>query len=375
MGTNRNRIVWAIGSLVVVSMLVFGIALGGAIGYVVSNRLSDGPVQSSPVVSAPATLELAPVAAIDTPQVTEMEPLVVDESDSVEAVAEVLPAVVTVLNQTGRGGGSGTGFFVSEEGYVVTNNHVVEGATQLSVVYSQGGVAPAELIGTAPEFDLAVIKVDGPVPAVARWGDSSELPLGANVIAIGSALGRYQNTVTAGILSGFNRELGGLRALLQTDAAINSGNSGGPLINLGGQVIGINTLVVRGNFSNEAQGLGFAIPSNVARNVTEQLIADGEAKPAFLGIQYQPLNPQLVSEQGLNVSQGALLEEIVRNTPAERAGLQAGDIIVGVDGKPIDERNPLVSLLLEHVAGETITLEIVRDGQVYETTLTLGERA
>ena len=176
-------------------------------------------------------------------------------------------------------------------------------------------------------------------------------------------------------MSGFNRELGGLRALLQTDAAINSGNSGGPLINLGGQVIGINTMVVRGGFSGEAQGLGFAIPSNVARNVVQQLITNGEAKPAFLGIQYQPLNPQLVSEERLNVSQGALLEEIVGGTPAARAGLQAGDIITAIEGQAIDDRHPLVSLLLEHVAGETIILDIVRDGETIQTSLTLGERA
>ena len=169
--------------------------------------------------------------------------------------------------------------------------------------------------------------------------------------------------------------MGGLRALLQTDTAINSGNSGGPLINTAGQVIGINTAVVRGGTSNNAEGLGFAIPSNVARNVVQQLIETGQAKPAFLGIQYQPLNPQLVSEAGLTVSQGAMLEEIVAGTPAARADLQAGDIIIALDGQSIDDRHPLVSLLLEHVAGETITLDVVRDGDTLQKTLTLGERA
>jgi 2-alkenal reductase len=258
---------------------------------------------------------------------------------------------------------------------VVTNYHVVEGARDLSVVYAQGGTAPAQLVGTAPDFDLAVIKVDGPVPAVAGWGDSGELPLGEEVIAIGSALGRYQNTVTAGILSGFNRDLGGLRALLQTDTAINSGNSGGPLINTAGQVVGINTAVVRGGVANNAEGLGFAIPSNVASNVVRQLIETGEAKPAFLGIQYQPLNPQLVGETGLSVSQGAMLQEIVAGTPAARAGLQVGDVVIAINGQPIDDRHPLVSLLLEHIAGETITLDVVRDGNTLQTTITLAERA
>jgi serine protease Do len=300
---------------------------------------------------------------------------VTEQSATVEAVNRVLPAVVTVLNQGIRGSGSGSGFVISKEGYIVTNNHVVEGGREFSVIYAQGGAEPATLVGTAPDFDLAVLKVEGPVPAVAEWGDSGELPLGANVVAIGSALGRYQNTVTGGILSGFNRELGGLRALLQTDAAINSGNSGGPLINIAGQIIGINTAVVRGGMANNAEGLGFAIPSNVASNVVRQLIETGEAKPAFLGIQYQPLNPQSVSETGLSVSQGAMLQEIVAGTPAARAGLQVGDIVIAINGQSIDDRHPFVSLLLEHTAGETITLDLVRDGATLQTTLTLGERA
>jgi 2-alkenal reductase len=254
---------------------------------------------------------------------------------------------------------------------VVTNEHVISNGNNFIVIYAQGGTAEAELVGTAPEFDLAVSKVNGPVPATVGWGDSGELPLGAHVIAIGSALGRYQNTVTAGILSGFNRQLGPLRGLLQTDAAI---NSGGPLINLAGQVIGINTLVVRGGMS-EAQGLGFAIPSNVAMKVVEQLIEVGEARPSFLGIQYQEFNPQLASEEGLNIIYGALLQDIVPGTPAAQAGLRPGDVIVAINGQMIDDRHPLVSELLEYVAGETITIDVLRDGETFQTTLTLGEQA
>ncbi|MFC1976544.1 S1C family serine protease [Chloroflexota bacterium] len=257
---------------------------------------------------------------------------------------------------------------------VVTNDHVISNGNNFIVIYAQGGTAEADLVGTAPEFDLAVLKVDGPVPATVGWGDSGELPLGSHVIAIGSALGRYQNTVTAGILSGFNRELGPLRGLLQTDAAINSGNSGGPLINLAGQVIGINTLVVRGGMS-EAEGLGFAIPSNVAMKVVARLIEKGEAKPSFLGIQYQELNPQLASEEALNITYGALLQDVVPDTPAARAKLQPGDVIIAINGQMIDDRHPLVSLLLEYVAGETITIDVLRDGETFQTTLTLGERA
>jgi 2-alkenal reductase len=377
MDEQAKRQLWVVGFLVGTMILVLGIASGSFIGYVVANEMlpASEQVLVEPVANSVSTdLQLAPVS--DTAPVIEQQvPNVTEQSATVEAVNRVLPAVVTVLSRGVNGGGSGSGFIISKEGYIVTNNHVVEGGREFSVIYAQGGAEPAILIGTAPDFDLAVLKVDGPVPAVAGWGDSGELPLGANVIAIGSALGRYQNTVTAGILSGFNRELGGLRALLQTDAAINSGNSGGPLINIAGQIIGINTAVVRGGLSNNAEGLGFAIPSNVASNVVRQLIETGEAKPAFLGIQYQPLTPQLVGETGLSISQGAMLQEIVAGTPAARAGLQAGDIIIAINGQPIDDRHPLVSLLLEHIAGETITLDLVRDGVTLQTTLTLGERA
>jgi 2-alkenal reductase len=366
--------------VVIVAISLFaGAAVGAAAGYIIAGGLSSGAQPGALQTSAdrlPAELQptLDSVQA-ESPAVTGLQSLVVtEESASVEAVASVLPAVVTVLNSGAFGGGSGTGFFISDTGYVVTNNHVIEGAGVLDIIYAQGGRAPASLVGTAPEFDLAVLKVNGPVPAVAVWGDSGELPLGANVIAIGSALGQYQNSVTGGILSGFNRQLGGLGGLLQTDAAINQGNSGGPLINLAGQVVGINTLVARGEFL-EAEGIGFAIPSNVARSVVRNLVASGDARHPFLGIQYQSLNPQLASEIQLRITEGALLETILEGTPAARAGLRVGDVIVAIDGKRVDDRHSLVSLLLEHVAGDTIMLDVLRDGERFQTELTLGERA
>lgn len=365
---------WVAVVLVVIS-LFSGAAIGGAVGFIVANELqSSTEIDFQPVANT-AFPEPDQINAADVAPAVERQSLVItEESASVKAVTKTLPAVVTIISRGQRGGGSGSGFFISEAGYVVTNNHVVADARDLAILYAQGGTAEATLVGTAPDFDLAVLKVDGAVPAVVDWGDSGELPLGANVIAIGSALGRYQNSVTAGILSGFNRELGELRGLLQTDAAINQGNSGGPLVNLAGQVVGINTMVVRGGFT-EAEGLGFAIPSNVARTVVRYLIEEGEVRPSFLGIQYQELNPQLASEEGLNITKGALLQNVVIGTPANRAGLQVGDIILSIDGQPVDDRHPLVSLLLEHVAGETITLEVMRNGDIIQTTLTLGERA
>ncbi|MFC1976282.1 S1C family serine protease [Chloroflexota bacterium] len=183
-----------------------------------------------------------------------------------------------------------------------------------------------------------------------------------------------RNYVDLTPMSGFNRELGPLRGLLQTDAAINHGNSGGPPINLAGQVVGINTMVLRGGLS-DAEGLGFAIPSNVAMKVVERLIEKGEAQPSFLGIQYQELNPQLASEEGLSIIYGALLQDVIPDTPAAQAGLHPGDVVVAINSQMIDDRHPLVSLLLEHVAGETITLDVLRDSETFQATLTLGERA
>ncbi|MBI1879648.1 MAG: trypsin-like peptidase domain-containing protein [Chloroflexi bacterium] len=369
---------WLAGCFAVAVCLLFGAAIGSLAGYMVATR---APVQAQPVANpvqvepVPAGLVVSP-ASDSTAASAPQEIIINDQSSSVAAVGKVLPAVVTIIAQDQRGIGSGSGVFISAEGYVVTNNHVVEAAREIIVIYAQGGRAPARLVGTTSDFDLAVLKVDGLVPAVAAWGDSSELPLGAHVLAIGSALGEYQNTVTGGVLSGFNRELGPLRGLLQTDAAINSGNSGGPLINLAGQIVGINTAVVRGDgFSGGAEGLGFAIPSNVAEKVVQRLIETGNAEPSFLGIQYQELNPQLAIERQLSITQGALLEEVVSGSPAAQAELKTGDVIIAINGQPLDERHPLVSLLVEYVAGETITLDILRDGQTFQTQLTLGKRA
>jgi S1-C subfamily serine protease len=368
--SRNNSSMWLVGCFAVAVCLLVGAAFGSLAGYMVAARASAG-VQPHPIQGGPVPAELVVAAPAEAQQI-----VVNDQTSSAAAVGKVLPAVVTVVAQNQMGIGSGSGFFISADGYVVTNNHVVEGAQEVGLIYAQGGRASAQLVGTAPEFDLAVLKVEGQVPGVAVWGDSGELPLGAHVLAIGSALGEYNNTVTSGVLSGFNRQLGPFRGLLQTDAAINSGNSGGPLINLAGQIVGINTAVVRGDsFSGGAEGLGFAIPSNVAEKVVQRLIESGDVQPSFLGIQYEELNPQLATERQLSLAEGALLQEVVGGSPAAQAGLQVGDVIVAVNGQALDERHPLVSLLVEYVAGETITLDILRNDKTFQTELTLAERA
>lgn len=379
MKQNRSLFV-ALGCLMTVLGVISILAVGGVGAYMLTTTINQSNPNPEAVVAQVEAGDSSlpqPILNVTPPPAATAPPADVlprEPGTVAQAVEKALPAVVTVLSQGVQGSGSGSGFFINAEGYIVTNNHVVEGASALRVIYAQGGVAEARLIGTAPEFDLAVIKVDDLVPATVPWGDSSALPLGGDVVAIGSALGEYQNTVTAGVLSGFNRELGGLRGLLQTDAAINHGNSGGPLINVAGEVIGINTMIVRGGLS-DAEGLGFAIPSNIARNVVRNLIESGSANQPFLGIQYQEVNPQLVLEANLSVNQGALVQEVVRGTPASQAGLQAGDVIVAVNGQTVDARHPLVSLLMEHVAGETVTFDIFRNGQVEQLSITLGQRS
>lgn len=358
--------------LLVIAVLFVGLMVGAAVGGFAGYIFSQGQAAARPIsVVQPAPAEELPLPTpnegSELPAPTQPAPPTSGTEDpTVSAVQRAQPATVRVITNSG----SGSGVIISEEGYIVTNNHVVEGARQFAVDYARGERIPATLVGTAPEFDLAVLKVDGPVPAVVAWGDSSALPLGGQVIAIGSALGDYQNTVTVGILSGVNRSLGNLQGLLQTDAAINHGNSGGPLINRNGEVIGINTMVVRGGQS-EAEGLGFAIPSNIANGIARQLILTGQAERPLMGVELVGLNTQNAQELGVTVSEGAYIQAVTRNGPSAQAGIQPGDVIVAVDGRPVNDRDTLQMLVLSHVPGDTITLSILRGSERAEVQLTL----
>jgi 2-alkenal reductase len=285
----------------------------------------------------------------------------------VTAVSTVQPATVEVLTQVG----SGSGVIISADGYIVTNYHVIEGSRRFAVKYARGEQVEAQLIGVAPDFDLAVLKVEGELPGVATWGDSSALPLGGQVIAIGSALGEYQNTVTTGILSGYNRTLDTLFGLLQTDAAINHGNSGGPLINTKGEVIGINTMVVRGGQS-QAEGLGFAIPSNMAQGIVRQIIETGSAVRPYMGVDLVSLNSQIAAEVGVDVSDGAYIRDIVPNGAAAQAGIQAGDVITAINGRALSDRDTLQMIIMSSMPGETVTVTILRNGETFEVSMQLG---
>jgi S1-C subfamily serine protease len=262
---------------------LLGAAAGGAAVYVAARQQ---------LAAAPPT-DGAPVA-----QPASDQTINVDINTAVQsAVSQVSPAVVTVVNTLGPGQqASGSGVIISADGYVVTNNHVVEGNQSLEVIYQDGTSVQAALVGTDPFVDVAVLKVGGDVPAFAAFGNSDALNPGETVIAIGSPLGDFRNTVTVGVVSATGRALDTaanyqMEGLIQTDAAINHGNSGGPLVNLAGQVVGINTLVVRGSSADQAEGLGFAVSGNIAQAVSQQLIERGFVARPYLGISWESITP------------------------------------------------------------------------------------
>jgi 2-alkenal reductase len=269
---------------------------------------------------------------------------------------------------------SGSGVIIAKQGYIITNNHVIAGQQSLQVIFSDGSKADAAIVGADAIADIAVLKVDK-VPAVATLGDSNSLQPGQVTIAIGNPLGDYRGTVTVGVISGLNRVVGQQQGLIQTDAAINNGNSGGPLINSLGQVIGINTLVVRSTDDGKvAEGLGFAIPSNQVKEIMAQLIANGRVDRAYLGVAYQPVDPQVAAAMNLSATSGVVITRVDPGTPAAKIGLLEGDVILQFDGQSIDQEHSLQSLLFSHRSGDTVPLTIMRDTKTILVQITLGAR-
>ena len=307
-----------------------------------------------------------------------------------KSVGTLIPTVVTVVSHfpprtTGSGdtieqNGSGSGFIISFDGHIVTNNHVVDGADRIEIVLFDGTILPVELIGTEPYADLAILFANTSMPAIAEWGNSDLLKPGETVIAIGSPLGDFTNTVTVGVVSATERTLEitqdyFLEGLIQTDAAINQGNSGGPLINLDGKVIGINSLIVRGNEGSSAvaEGLGFAIPSTLSSEVANQLINKGFFSRPFMGIHWVWITPELAARYEIPLEEGVLITDVVPGGPAEQAGINKGDILTSIMGQQIDASHPFRNVLFAYSPGETIQLELFRNGQILSPDLVLGE--
>ena len=287
-------------------------------------------------------------------------------------VEQVQPSVVAVVTDQGEGSGV---IFDSDDGFVITNHHVAGGAQELEIHLASGEVVPAELRASSERFDIAVLEVERDDLPAARF--SVELPrVGALAIAMGNPQG-FENSVTAGIVSGLNRDLpaGGstpaLVDLIQTDAAISPGNSGGALVDRAGQVIGINVAYLPPQAG--AVSLGFAIAAPVATDVARQLIETGEVSYPYLGIQPAQVTPELEEAFELGTDSGVLVDEVVDGSPADEAGLERGDVIVRLDGSPIEFVEDIFSELREHEPGDEVTLTVLRDGERRQVEVTLGE--
>lgn len=286
--------------------------------------------------------------------------------------------------------GLGSGVVLQSDGYIVTNNHVVEGADELRVVMHDGESYSAEIVGTDTFSDLAVIKIEEPKSELTAisFGDSEELRTGQWVLAFGSPLSRdLNNSVTAGIVSAVGRlqdtpqrrrmqqqneqQLSAVQNFVQTDAAINPGNSGGPLVDLNGRLAGINTAIASN--TGGYQGIGFAIPSNTVERVVTQIIEEGEVRRAFLGINYQSASQNLIESEGYP-SGAAIVSRVQEGTPAAEAGLQAGDVIVSIDGQPLDQYLQVSNIIASKQPGEDVELTIDREGEEQTLTVTLGSR-
>jgi len=275
-------------------------------------------------------------------------------------------------DRTPSASGSGSGLIVDNEGHIVTNNHVVGDALEVEVRLSDKTKLIAQVVGKDPDTDLALLKVtvDRALP-FAHFGDSSTVRVGQWVLAVGNPFG-LDRTVTLGVVSGIGREninLSRYENFIQTDASINPGNSGGPLFNLRGEVIGINTAII-----NFAQGIGFAIPSNMTKQVIQQLIARGKVVRGWLGVGIQPLTPELAKKFGVAEGEGVLVNEVFEKDPAAEAGIKPGDIILTIDGSVVDSPNKLSRLIGALPPGAAPKIEVVRDFTRHILTVPLSER-
>lgn len=285
-----------------------------------------------------------------------------------------LPEITYRIDRTRKGSGSrGSGFIVSEDGYIITNNHVVENSSKVMVTLNDGRKMQAEVVGTDPQTDIAVIKIKENNLPYLKMGDSNDLKVGDWTIAIGNPFG-LQASLTVGVVSAKGRsqlQIADFEDFIQTDAAINPGNSGGPLLNVEGEVIGVNTAIA--SASGGYMGIGFAIPSAMAVQIKNQLIKDGSVTRGFLGVTLQPVDSDLAKFYHLDRPRGALVTDVVKDSPAEKAGLRQEDIILTYDGKTIENINAFRNAISLMPPGSRVKLEVNRDGKVKEITVVISQ--
>lgn len=272
-----------------------------------------------------------------------------------------------------RGGGQGSGVIVTSDGYVLTNNHVIDGAKTVTITLPDKREFKGRIVGSDPKSDIAVIKIDGGNLPTVSWGDSSRLQVGEYVLAVGNPFG-LNSTVTLGIVSALGRGRMGITQyedFIQTDAAINPGNSGGALVNTKGELIGINTAIF--SQSGGYQGVGFAVPTSMSKPIYESLVKTGKVVRGYLGIGIQDLNQDLAKSFDLKGSHGAIVTDLRGDGPAEKAGLKQGDVITSFQGTPIEDAVTLQREVTRSAVGSNATVKVMRDGHEKDMTITIGE--
>ena len=352
---------------IVVISAVVGALAGSAATILLAPRL---------IKVTPSGNVVAPLAPITNNLTEESAVISVADQDG-KAVVEIKTTISSPDFIQTEQHGIGSGFIVRSDGYIVTNNHVVENARQLQVILRDGAKKfDARVIGTSPEDDVAVIKVDAQNLPALSWGDSNALKVGQLAIAIGSPLGQ-QNSVTKGVISALHRfisipnpstgQVENILNAIQTDAQINPGNSGGPLLNSAGQVIGVNFAIEQ---AQAGPGLGFALDGNAARDIANQLIQTGHVNRPFLGVTYNQVDETAASANGLVV--GAVVTAITPGSPADRAGIKVQDVITKVNGQSIDDSHPLKDVLRQYAPGTKVSVTIYRGGKNQTLQVTLG---
>jgi serine protease Do len=382
---HRNRVLALLGAAIIAVPLATPVILG-------SNAAFAAP-STAPAVSgivAP-TDSFASIVSADKPAVVTVTTMMKTESvasDETSPFGENSPfndqfkqffgqrgMPMPQQRQSQRSQALGSGFVISSDGYIVTNNHVIDNAIDIKVTLDDGTELPAKLIGADPKSDLAVLKIEAKTPlATVSWGDSDKLKLGDQILAIGNPFG-IGTTVTAGIVSARGRDLhsGPYDDFIQIDAPINHGNSGGPLVNSDGSVVGVNTAIYSPN--GGSVGVGFAIPSDQAQRVVAKLMKDGSIEHGFIGVQIQPVSADIANAIGLEKSEGALVASVNDDTPAAKAGVQVGDVITALGGQAISSPRDLSRMVADMTPGSKENLTVWRQGASKNLQLTIGQNS